>query len=76
MITSIEDAQIGLVTNAVVFKITDKQLFVEFFNNVKAIVPMREVRYGFTHINTRLVLKPAQRGTRSALGRFLCGQGR
>ncbi|KAF9040398.1 nucleic acid-binding protein [Hymenopellis radicata] len=43
IVSSLEDAQIGLVTNAVIFKITDKQLFVEFYNNVKAIVPMREV---------------------------------
>lgn len=44
IVASFEDAKIGLVTNAVIFRITDKQLMVEFFNNVKAMIPMREVR--------------------------------
>ena len=44
IVASFEDAKIGIVTNAVIFRITDKQLMVEFFNNVKAMIPMREVR--------------------------------
>lgn len=42
--SKIEDAQEGLVTQAVVFKVSDKSLQVEFYNNLKAIVPAREAR--------------------------------
>ena len=34
----------GLVTHAVVFKVSEKSLQVEFYNNVKALVPIREAR--------------------------------
>ncbi|KAK0481607.1 hypothetical protein IW261DRAFT_1550697 [Armillaria novae-zelandiae] len=43
IVSSIEGAKIGLVTYAVVFKVLAKHLLVEFYNNVKATVPMREV---------------------------------
>ncbi|KAG7450112.1 nucleic acid-binding protein [Guyanagaster necrorhizus] len=43
IVSSIEDAKIGLVTHAVVFKVLTKHLMVEFYNNVKATVPIREV---------------------------------
>ncbi|KAK0466399.1 uncharacterized protein EV420DRAFT_1617656 [Desarmillaria tabescens] len=43
IVSSIEDAKIGLVTYAVVFKVLPKHLMVEFYNNVKATVPIREV---------------------------------
>ncbi|PBK76689.1 U3 snoRNP-associated protein Rrp5 [Armillaria solidipes] len=43
IVSSIEGAKIGLVTYAVVFKVLAKHLMVEFYNNVKATVPMREV---------------------------------
>ncbi|KAK0246373.1 hypothetical protein EDD85DRAFT_966662 [Armillaria nabsnona] len=43
VVSSIEGAKIGLVTYAVVFKVLAKHLMVEFYNNVKATVPMREV---------------------------------
>ena len=42
----ISDAQVGVVTHAVVFKVSDKSLQVEFYNNLKAIIPVREARYG------------------------------
>ncbi|KAG9314209.1 hypothetical protein JVU11DRAFT_4995 [Chiua virens] len=42
ILTSFADAKVGLVTHAVVFRVSDKHLMVEFFNNVKAIVPARE----------------------------------
>jgi rRNA biogenesis protein RRP5 len=41
----VEDAKVGVVTHAVVFKTSEKSLQVEFFNNVKALVPIREARY-------------------------------
>ena len=41
-ITCVEDAQIGVVTYAVIFKITEKHLLVEFFNNVKGSIPLKE----------------------------------
>ncbi|KAL1677463.1 hypothetical protein EV122DRAFT_214020 [Schizophyllum commune] len=37
-----EDAQVGMVTHAVVFKVFDKHLMVEFYNNLKAIVPAKD----------------------------------
>ncbi|CAL1695136.1 unnamed protein product [Somion occarium] len=42
IITKLEDAQVGLVTHAVVFKSSAKSLQVEFYNNLKAIVPIKE----------------------------------
>jgi len=42
VVSKFEDARIGLVTHAVVFKITDKGLQVEFYNGLKAFVPARE----------------------------------
>jgi rRNA biogenesis protein RRP5 len=39
-----DDAKIGLVTHAVVFKVAPKSLQVEFYNNLKAVVPLKEVR--------------------------------
>ena len=45
VLTSFSDAKVGLLTRAVVFRVTDKHLMVEFFNNVKAAVPAREARY-------------------------------
>ena len=44
IITKPEDITIGLVTHAMVFKIYDKHLLVEFYNNMKAIVPSKEIR--------------------------------
>lgn len=44
IISKIEDAREGLVTHAVVFKVSDKSLQVEFYNSLKAIVPAREAR--------------------------------
>jgi rRNA biogenesis protein RRP5 len=42
LITRIEDAQVGMVTHAVIFKITENRLFVEFFNNVKGSISSKE----------------------------------
>lgn len=44
IVSQLSDAQVGLVTHAVVFKISDKSLQVEFYNNLKAFVPAREAR--------------------------------
>ncbi|KAL4266621.1 rRNA biogenesis protein rrp5 [Pleurotus pulmonarius] len=43
IISKLEDAQAGIVSHAVVFKVSDKQLLVEFYNNLKAVIPLREV---------------------------------
>ncbi|KAH7106737.1 nucleic acid-binding protein [Auriculariales sp. MPI-PUGE-AT-0066] len=43
VISSLEDAKPGTVTHAVVFKNLDKGLLVEFFNNLRAFVPQREI---------------------------------
>ncbi|THH02559.1 hypothetical protein EW026_g275 [Hermanssonia centrifuga] len=42
IISNLEDAKEGLLTHAVVFKTSDKSLQVEFYNNLKAIIPIRE----------------------------------
>ncbi|KAF8560198.1 hypothetical protein OG21DRAFT_1401925 [Imleria badia] len=42
ILASFSDATVGLLTHAVIFRVTDKYLMVEFFNNVKAVVPARE----------------------------------
>ncbi|KAI0756786.1 U3 snoRNP-associated protein Rrp5 [Daedaleopsis nitida] len=42
VVTQPSDAQVGVVTHAVVFKVSDKSLLVEFYNGMKAIVPARE----------------------------------
>ncbi|TBU63713.1 U3 snoRNP-associated protein Rrp5 [Dichomitus squalens] len=41
-ITQFSDAQVGVLTHAVVFKVSDKSLQVELYNNLKATVPARE----------------------------------
>ncbi|KAF5375185.1 hypothetical protein D9758_000459 [Tetrapyrgos nigripes] len=43
IVSSLDDAKIGTVTHAVVFKVLAKSLMVEFFNNVKGVVPIKEV---------------------------------
>ncbi|KAJ4485931.1 hypothetical protein J3R30DRAFT_3655234 [Lentinula aciculospora] len=42
-ITALQDAKIGVVTLGVVFKVFPKALMVEFYNNVKAVIPSKEV---------------------------------
>ncbi|KAH9947721.1 hypothetical protein B0H21DRAFT_852620 [Amylocystis lapponica] len=42
IVSKFADAQVGLLTHAVVFKVSDKSLQVEFYNNLKAVVPARE----------------------------------
>ncbi|KAG6911579.1 hypothetical protein DXG01_011882 [Tephrocybe rancida] len=42
LISTFEDAKVGILTHAVVFKVYDKHLLVEFFNNLKAMVPIKE----------------------------------
>lgn len=44
ILSKMEDAKVGLITHAVVFKISDKGLQVEFYNGFKAFVPAREAR--------------------------------
>ena len=44
-VSKLEDAVPGLVTHAVIFKVFEKYLLVEFYNNMKAIVPSNELRY-------------------------------
>ena len=44
IISQFSDANVGIVTHAVVFKTSEKSLQVEFYNNLKAVIPAREVR--------------------------------
>ncbi|KAF7306752.1 hypothetical protein MIND_00466900 [Mycena indigotica] len=43
IVTSMADAKVGTVTHAVVFKVFEKHLMVDFFNNLKAIIPAKEL---------------------------------
>ncbi|KAF9460156.1 hypothetical protein BDZ94DRAFT_1266781 [Collybia nuda] len=43
ILSSFDDAKVGQVTHSVVFKIYEKHLMVEFYNNLKALVPMKEI---------------------------------
>ncbi|KAG5647561.1 hypothetical protein DXG03_008914 [Asterophora parasitica] len=43
IVSTFEDAKVGLITHAVVFKVYEKHLLVEFYNNLKAMVPAKEV---------------------------------
>ncbi|KAI6136482.1 hypothetical protein F5141DRAFT_1074915 [Pisolithus sp. B1] len=42
ILTSYEDAKIGVVTHGVIFAVSETGMKVEFFNNVKATIPVRE----------------------------------
>jgi rRNA biogenesis protein RRP5 len=44
IITKPEDAKVGLVTHAVVGKVFEKHLQVEFYNGTKGVVLHREAR--------------------------------
>lgn len=45
IISKLEEAKVGVVTHAVVFNVFEKHILVEFYNNIKAVVPIRETRY-------------------------------
>ncbi|KAF7310754.1 hypothetical protein HMN09_00618400 [Mycena chlorophos] len=49
LVASLQDAKVGTVTHVVVFKVFAKHIMVEFFNNIKATVPLRELSE--THIS-------------------------
>lgn len=42
VLTSIEEAKVGMITDAVVYRVVDKGLIVQFYNDLKAFVPSRE----------------------------------
>lgn len=44
ILTKYEDVKVGTVAHGVIFKVHDKHLLIEFYNNLKAIVPLKEVR--------------------------------
>ena len=44
VLSTLEGVKVGIVAHAVVFKVLEKHLMVEFYNNLKAIVPFREAR--------------------------------
>ncbi|KAF8167718.1 hypothetical protein B0H34DRAFT_645870 [Crassisporium funariophilum] len=43
ILSKIEDITPGMITHAVVFKVHEKHLLVEFYNNLKAVVPAKEI---------------------------------
>ncbi|KAF8898934.1 hypothetical protein BD779DRAFT_1607574 [Infundibulicybe gibba] len=43
ILSKVEDAKVGMVAHAVVFKVFDNQLLVEFYNNLKGLIPAKEV---------------------------------
>ncbi|KAI0046598.1 nucleic acid-binding protein [Auriscalpium vulgare] len=42
IISQFEDAKVGVVTHAVVFRVSERRLQIEFFNNIKGSVPLKE----------------------------------
>lgn len=44
ILSNFDDAKVGQVIHAVVFKVCEKHLMVEFYNNIKALVPIKEIR--------------------------------
>lgn len=44
IISKFEHAKVGMITHAVVFRVTERRLHIEFFNNVKGSVPQKEAR--------------------------------
>jgi rRNA biogenesis protein RRP5 len=44
IIGRLEEATVGMLTHAVVFRVSEKGLHVEFYNNIKAFVPRKEAR--------------------------------
>ncbi|KAF9076092.1 hypothetical protein BDP27DRAFT_1313888 [Rhodocollybia butyracea] len=42
-ITTFEEAKVGVLAHGVVFKVLPKALMVEFYNGIKAVVPIKEV---------------------------------
>ena len=54
IIAAFEDAKVGMVTHATVFRVTDKRLQIEFFNNVKGVVPAKEAVYVLHHHSHKL----------------------
>lgn len=44
IVSKFEDARPGVVAHAVVFRVSEKHVMVEFFNNMKALVPIKEAR--------------------------------
>jgi rRNA biogenesis protein RRP5 len=44
IIARLEDIQMGTVTHAVVFKVLEKAILGEFYNNLRAQVPLRKAR--------------------------------
>jgi rRNA biogenesis protein RRP5 len=47
ILSDFDEIKAGIVTHAVVFKILEKHLMVEFYNNLKASVPAKEIRCVF-----------------------------
>jgi rRNA biogenesis protein RRP5 len=45
VLTSVEEAKVGMITDAVVYRVVDKGLIVRFYNDLKAFVPSREARF-------------------------------
>lgn len=44
IITKFEEAKVGMLTHAVIFRISERRLQIEFFNNIKGSVPQKEAR--------------------------------
>lgn len=50
ILSEFEEVKVGIVTYAVVFRIHEKHLMVEFYNNLKASVPAKEIMYVFENL--------------------------
>jgi rRNA biogenesis protein RRP5 len=47
VVSRFEDVKVGVVAHAVILKVFEKNLVIEFYNKLQASVPAREARYFF-----------------------------
>jgi rRNA biogenesis protein RRP5 len=44
VLSKVEDAKVGLIAHAVIVKVLEKNLVVEFYNKLQALIPAREAK--------------------------------
>jgi rRNA biogenesis protein RRP5 len=50
ILSRFEDAEVGIVTHAVVLKVLEKNLIVGLYNGLKATIPAREARSAISFV--------------------------
>ena len=44
IVSRIQDVEAGMLTHGVIWKVNEKNLIVEFYNHIRAVVPINQVR--------------------------------